>query len=83
MCEKQCRDENGFKCHTMSEAHQRQMGLFAENPVCRLTIRLSHQAPPPAPLLPIHICVCDAQNKYLSDYSRDFEKDFMDILRRR
>ena len=19
MCEKQCRDENGFKCHTMSE----------------------------------------------------------------
>lgn len=20
-CEKQCRDENGFKCHTMTEAH--------------------------------------------------------------
>ncbi|KAJ3238637.1 hypothetical protein HDU77_011479, partial [Chytriomyces hyalinus] len=31
MCEKQCRDENGFKCHCASEAHQRQMGLFAEN----------------------------------------------------
>jgi hypothetical protein len=27
----QCRDENGFKCHTMSESHQRQMSLFAEN----------------------------------------------------
>eukprot|EP00124_Ichthyophonus_hoferi_P000936 Ihof_evm21s40 gene=Ihof_evmTU21s40 len=32
MCQKQCRDENGFKCHTMSEGHQRQMGLFADNP---------------------------------------------------
>jgi DNA/RNA-binding protein KIN17 len=31
MCEKQCRDENGFKCHTMSEAHQRQLLLFGEN----------------------------------------------------
>ncbi|KAI9015560.1 domain of Kin17 curved DNA-binding protein-domain-containing protein [Hyaloraphidium curvatum] len=31
MCEKQCRDENGFKCHCASEAHQRQMMLFAEN----------------------------------------------------
>ncbi|KAG7162054.1 DNA/RNA-binding protein KIN17-like [Homarus americanus] len=32
MCEKQCRDENGFKCHTMSESHQRQLLLFAEDP---------------------------------------------------
>lgn len=32
MCEKQCRDENGFKCHTSSEAHQRQLLLFAEKP---------------------------------------------------
>ncbi|KAJ2312699.1 hypothetical protein IWW52_004783 [Coemansia sp. RSA 2704] len=32
MCEKQCRDENGFKCHCASEAHQRQMTIFAENP---------------------------------------------------
>lgn len=31
MCQKQCRDENGFKCHTMSESHQRQLLLFAEN----------------------------------------------------
>lgn len=31
MCEKQCRDENGFKCHTMSESHQRQLLLFADN----------------------------------------------------
>ena len=31
MCQKQCRDENGFKCHTMSESHQRQLliaGLY-------------------------------------------------------
>ncbi|XP_047484570.1 DNA/RNA-binding protein KIN17-like [Penaeus chinensis] len=32
MCLKQCRDENGFKCHTMSESHQRQLLLFAEDP---------------------------------------------------
>jgi len=32
MCQKQCRDENGFKCHAMSESHQRQLLLFADNP---------------------------------------------------
>jgi len=32
MCEKQCRDENGFKCHIMSESHQRQLLLCAQNP---------------------------------------------------
>jgi len=53
MCEKQCRDENGFKCHTMSESHQRQLLLFGEN-----------------------------SGKYLSSYSKDFEKGFNDILRR-
>ncbi|NXX25036.1 KIN17 protein, partial [Nicator chloris] len=32
MCQKQCRDENGFKCHCMSESHQKQMLLASENP---------------------------------------------------
>ena len=32
MCQKQCRDENGFKCHQTSDAHLRQMRIFAENP---------------------------------------------------
>ncbi|KTW30211.1 hypothetical protein T552_00689 [Pneumocystis carinii B80] len=32
VCEKQMRDENGFKCHTQSEAHVRQMLLIGENP---------------------------------------------------
>ena len=27
----QCRDENGFKCHTRTEAHLRQMSLFAQS----------------------------------------------------
>ncbi len=31
MCQKQCRDENGFKCHTMSESHLRQMRVYSEN----------------------------------------------------
>src|SRR5579859_7524475 len=32
VCEKQCRDENGFKCHVQSEAHVRQMLIVGENP---------------------------------------------------
>jgi DNA/RNA-binding protein KIN17 len=32
MCEKQCRDANGFKCHIQSEAHQRQMALYNQSP---------------------------------------------------
>ena len=30
-CEKQCRDENGSKCHAMSESHQIQLLLFADS----------------------------------------------------
>ncbi|KAJ3393219.1 hypothetical protein HDU92_007914 [Lobulomyces angularis] len=30
-CNKQMRDENGFKCHIATEGHQRQMQLFSEN----------------------------------------------------
>jgi DNA/RNA-binding protein KIN17 len=30
-CQKQCRDENGFKCHVQSESHQRQLLLVGEN----------------------------------------------------
>ncbi|OQR82107.1 hypothetical protein THRCLA_11129 [Thraustotheca clavata] len=32
VCSKQCRDENGFKCHMTSDAHQRQMLIVASNP---------------------------------------------------
>ena len=31
MCEKQCRDENGFKCHCLTEGHLRQMALFSSS----------------------------------------------------
>lgn len=53
MCQKQCRDQNGFKCHLMSESHQRQLLLFGEDP-----------------------------GQFLDEYSKDFEKHFMDILKR-
>ncbi|KAI1729397.1 domain of kin17 curved DNA-binding protein domain-containing protein [Ditylenchus destructor] len=52
MCQKQCRDQNGFKCHLTSESHQRQLLLFAEN-----------------------------QNSYLRQFSKEFEGNFMHILR--
>ena len=31
MCNKQCRDENGMKCHMTSESHLRQMKIFSQN----------------------------------------------------
>jgi DNA/RNA-binding protein KIN17 len=31
MCEKQCRDANGFKCHLTSDSHLRSMKIFSEN----------------------------------------------------
>ena len=37
MCEKQCRDANGFKCHLTSENHLRQMKIFSENAVGIMT----------------------------------------------
>lgn len=54
LCEKQCRDENGFKCHTSSEGHLRMMRVFAEN---------SHNM--------------------LDEYSREFEKTYLQILSHR
>ncbi|KAG0374650.1 hypothetical protein BGX24_010127 [Mortierella sp. AD032] len=51
ICEKQCRDENGFKNHCDSESHQRKILLVAESP-----------------------------EKYLNDYSAEFQKDFMKLL---
>ncbi|KAK2718317.1 hypothetical protein QYM36_005579 [Artemia franciscana] len=53
MCQKQCRDENGFKCHTMSESHQRQLLLVAEN-----------------------------TEKFIDEFSGEFEKTYLDLLRR-
>eukprot|EP00921_Rhytidocystis_pertsovi_P021976 GHVQ01035139.1.p1 GENE.GHVQ01035139.1~~GHVQ01035139.1.p1 ORF type:complete len:372 (-),score=89.44 GHVQ01035139.1:1257-2261(-) len=54
MCEKQCRDENGFKCHRMSEGHQRQMQVFSQN-----------------------------SERFMDDFSRSFEHDFMQLMRTR
>ncbi|GAX76486.1 hypothetical protein CEUSTIGMA_g3931.t1 [Chlamydomonas eustigma] len=53
LCQKQCRDENGFKCHQMSDSHRRQMEVFGQNP-----------------------------GKVVHEYSAEFERDFMDHLKR-
>ncbi|CAZ85058.1 unnamed protein product [Tuber melanosporum] len=52
VCEKQCRDENGFKCHTQSESHVRQMLVVGEN-----------------------------AKKHIADYSTQFQRDFLMLLR--
>ncbi|KAI5918932.1 zinc finger protein RTS2 [Camillea tinctor] len=52
ICEKQCRDENAFKQHTMSESHVRAMLLVGEDP-----------------------------KKYINDFSNQFLKDFLQLLR--
>eukprot|EP00026_Physarum_polycephalum_P007578 Phypoly_transcript_07641.p1 GENE.Phypoly_transcript_07641~~Phypoly_transcript_07641.p1 ORF type:complete len:488 (+),score=128.10 Phypoly_transcript_07641:62-1465(+) len=54
LCNKQCRDENGFKCHSNSEGHKRQLSLFASRP-----------------------------GKFLDAFSHEFEKGFLDELKRR
>ncbi|KAL1582671.1 hypothetical protein WHR41_08755 [Cladosporium halotolerans] len=52
MCEKQCRDENGFKQHTMSESHVRNMLQVGEDP-----------------------------KKYINEYSNQFKRDFLRLLK--
>ncbi|OCK79344.1 zinc finger protein-like protein RTS2 [Lepidopterella palustris CBS 459.81] len=52
VCEKQCRDANGFKCHVQSESHVRQMHVVGEDP-----------------------------KKYIETYSREFQHDFIQLLR--
>jgi DNA/RNA-binding protein KIN17 len=54
MCEKQCRDANGFKCHLTSESHLRQMKIFSDN-----------------------------AGGILDQYSKDFERTFVQTLRMR
>jgi DNA/RNA-binding protein KIN17 len=51
-CERQMRDENGFKCHVASESHVRNMQLIGEDP-----------------------------RKAINDYSNQFQKDFVQLLR--
>ncbi|OTA67845.1 hypothetical protein K449DRAFT_388641 [Hypoxylon sp. EC38] len=52
ICEKQCRDANGFKMHTQSESHTRKMLLVGEDP-----------------------------KKYIDEFSTQFLKDFLQLLR--
>ncbi|KAK1243558.1 hypothetical protein MKX08_001696 [Trichoderma sp. CBMAI-0020] len=52
VCEKQCRDANGFKMHTQSEGHVRQMLVVGEDP-----------------------------KKYINQYSNEFLKDFLQLLK--
>lgn len=52
VCEKQCRDANGFKMHTQSESHVRQMLVVGEDP-----------------------------KKFINDYSKQFQSDFLLLLR--
>jgi len=54
VCEKQCRDENGFKCHAQSEAHLRQMLVVGEH-----------------------------AGKHISDFSGQFQAEFVAMLSRR
>ena len=52
ICEKQTRDENGFKCHVQSESHVRRMQMVGSD-----------------------------ANKVINDYSRQFQSDFLKLLR--
>ncbi|RMZ85979.1 hypothetical protein DV737_g213, partial [Chaetothyriales sp. CBS 132003] len=51
-CQRQMRDENGFKCHVASESHVRNMQLIGQDP-----------------------------RRAINDFSRQFERDFLQLLR--
>lgn len=51
-CQRQMRDENGFKCHVASESHVRNMMTIGEDP-----------------------------RKAINDFSRQFQRDFIQLLR--
>ncbi|KAH8598009.1 putative C2H2 finger domain protein [Bisporella sp. PMI_857] len=52
VCERQMRDENGFKMHVQSESHTRKILIVGEDP-----------------------------KKYLEDYSNQFKRDFLQLLK--
>lgn len=54
VCEKQCRDDNGFKCHIATESHLRQM-----------------------------LVVGESAGKHISDFSMQFQAEFVSLLSRR
>ena len=53
VCEKQNRDENGFKCHVQSESHVRKIQAIG----------------------------LEGSQRVISDYSKDFQRDFIQLLR--
>ncbi|POV96003.1 hypothetical protein PSTT_15893, partial [Puccinia striiformis] len=81
VCEKQCRDENGFKCHTMSEGHVRQMLVVGENAGKYINEYKCHT------MSEGHVrqmlVVGENAGKYINEYSENFKKDFLALLSRR
>lgn len=71
ICEKQCRDENGFKCHTQAESHVRNALLVGEASflgTSREMLRsLTQELQDP--------------RKHISDFSNQFQRDFLQLLR--
>jgi DNA/RNA-binding protein KIN17 len=53
ICDRQCRDKDGFICHMNSNTHKLNMERVAQNP-----------------------------EEYINNYSFQFEKDFLDVLKR-
>jgi hypothetical protein len=79
VCEKQCRDENGFKCHTTSESHLRQArpSRARSAPAVRPSHALARPAPPARPQMAIF-----GQNphKVVDSYSQQLERDFLEHI---
>lgn len=76
VCEKQCRDENGFKCHTTSESHLRQ----ARRPPIA-----SPLAPSPYAAVFLLLTIVRQMsvfgqnpNRVINDYSKEFERRFLE-----
>jgi hypothetical protein len=95
LCEKACRDENGYKCHTQSESHLRQVPIAARlrQPLlllCRgaaspnaaqAALRRSRQ-PPPSSRVQVRVFSENPQ-QFVEVYSKEFHDAYMDVLRRK
>ncbi|GMH04279.1 hypothetical protein Nepgr_006118 [Nepenthes gracilis] len=84
MCQKQCRGKNGFKCHCMSEGHQRRMQIFSQNPDCTLDgyseefedaflkhMKCSHRFRPVAATVVYDVYIWDRHHSYIYAFQPD------------
>lgn len=82
ICQKQCRDANGFKCHVQSESHVRQMQVVGEDPRKFINqFSTDFQRDFVALLRTAHNEKWISSNKFYNEYIRDKEHVHMNATK--